>query len=200
MTSYPMTNSMWVTLLYCSARQSHQSCDQQRVSGTALLICQAVSLIMSHPITNRKWVTDLLYFITRQSNQSFLTHPMTNREWVPLLYFFAKQSHQPCLIPWATVCEWHSFISLPVPSNSQQEVSGTTLFHCQAASLIVPHALTNSLWVTLLHFFSLINHVSYDQQSVCDTAFFLAHYFTQATIHLNQQIVSVMKFSINKLH
>ena len=76
-----MTNSGWVTVLYVfAARQSHQSClipwstgsewycfislpgsllnhvsshDQQPVSNTASFLCQAVSLIMSHPMTNR---------------------------------------------------------------------------------------------------------------------------------------------------
>ena len=31
--------------------------DQQEVSDTALFLCQAVSSIVSHPMTNRKWVT-----------------------------------------------------------------------------------------------------------------------------------------------
>ena len=109
-----LTNSMWVTQLNFFTRHSHQSClipwptgcewhcfislpgslinhvsshDQQPVSDTALFLCQAVSSIMFHSMTNSLWVT--------------------------LLYFLARQSHQSCFIPWPTVCEWHCFISLP---------------------------------------------------------------------------------------
>ena len=130
--SHPMTNSQWVTLLYFFAMQSHQShlipwptasewhCfislpvslinhtsshDQQAVSGTALCLCQAPS-VMSHPITNRQWVT--------------------------LLTFFARLSHQSCLILWPTASEWHQrFISLRgclinhVSSHDKQAVSDT---------------------------------------------------------------------------
>ena len=160
---------MWVTLLYFFAWQSHQSCfipwptgcewhccislpgsfinyvssnDQQDVSYIAVFICQAISSIMSHPMTNRKWVT--------------------------LLYFFARQSHQSCFIPWPTGCEWHCCISLlgslinHVSSHDQQYVSDTALFLCHAVSSIMSHPMANSLWVAL--FISLpcglINHVS----------------------------------------
>ena len=93
----PMTNSQWVILLCFFTRQSHKSylgiplptdsewhCfislpgtslinyvsfhDQQAVSGTALFLCQAVSSIMSHPMTNRQWVTLLYFWFTRQSH------------------------------------------------------------------------------------------------------------------------------------
>ena len=162
--SHPMTNSMWVTLLYFFARQSHQSCligsewhcsmtlpgslinhisshDQQYVSDTALSPCQADSSI-SLPMINREWVT----------------------LW--LLYFFARQSHQSCLIPWPTACEWHCFISLPgslinhVSSYDQQEVSDIALFPCQGVSSVMSHHMTNSLWVTLLYFFARQSHQS----------------------------------------
>ena len=136
---------------YLFARQSHQSCfipwptgcewhcfsslpgnlinhgsshDQQEVSGTALFLCQAVSSIMFHLMTNRKWVA-LLYFFARWSHQSCLIqwptgsewtglflchavssimfHPMTNRKWVTLVYFFPWQCWlQSCLISWPT--------------------------------------------------------------------------------------------------
>ena len=157
-----MTNSMWVTLLYFLARQTHPShfpwstgsewhCDyfislpdslinhvsshdQQLVSGTALFPCQAVSSIMSHPMTNRKWVT--------------------------LLYFLARESHQSCLITWPTVCEWHFFISLQgslinhVSSHDQQDVSDTATFRCQVVSSIMSHRE----WVTLLYFYASQSH------------------------------------------
>ena len=131
MSLHPMTNRKWVTLHYFFARQSHHSSfiqwptesewhcfislpgslinhvsshDQQYVSDTALFLCQAVLSIMSCPMTNRQWVTQL-YFFARQSH--IMSHPMT----------------QP------TVCEWHCFISLPgglinhVSSHDQQQVS-----------------------------------------------------------------------------
>ena len=85
--------------------------NQQYVSGTAsVFLCQAVSSIMSCPITNRKWVTVLNYFC--QAVSSITSHPITNSMWVTLLYFFARQSCQPCLIPQLTGSEWHCFISL----------------------------------------------------------------------------------------
>ena len=130
--SHPMTNSMWVTLLY--------------------FLCQAVSLlIIFHPMTNSEWAA-LHYFFARHSHQ-LPCHPMTNSMWVILLYFFcwqavsshplinsmwetllhffARQSHQPCLIPWLTECERHCFISLPgslinlVSFHDQQDVRDT---------------------------------------------------------------------------
>ena len=158
-----MTNSQWVTLLCCFARQSHQSCfilwpiasewhcfssllcslinhvipwptecewncfislphslinhvsshDQQNVSDMALCLCQAVSSIMSHPMTNSMWVT--------------------------MLYFSARHSCWSCLIPWPTVSEWQGLISLPgsliyhvMTSLDQQLVSETPLCLCQA--------------------------------------------------------------------
>ena len=68
--------------------------DQQYVSDkAALFICQAVSSIMSHPMTNSMWVTPV--------------------------YLVAKQSHQSSLIPWPIACEWHCFISFP-PRQSDQ--------------------------------------------------------------------------------
>ena len=160
-------NSMWVTLLYFFARQSHQSyfipwptecewhCfisltgslinhvsshDQQYVSVTALFLCQTVSSIMFHP--------------------------MTNREWVTLLYFFPRQLHQSCFIPWPTGSEWHCFISLPgclinhVSSHDQQGVSNNAWFLYQAVSSIMFHPMTNSMWVTLLYFFARQSHQS----------------------------------------
>ena len=119
--SHSIINRQWVTQLYSFARQSHQSCliswptgsewhcfislpgghsnhvlfdhDQQQVSDSAAFLCQAVSSIISHPMTNRRCVT--------------------------LFYFFARQSHQWCLIPgWPTVGEWYCFVSLSHQSES----------------------------------------------------------------------------------
>ena len=215
---WAMTNSMWVMLLsYLFAKQSHQSClilwptesewhsyisscqtvssiagvschDQQKVSDTALFLCQAVSSIMSHPVINREWVMALLYFFARQSHQSCVLQwptecewhcfnslpgslikwimypPMANSMCVTLLCFFARQSHQSCLILWPTESEWHSYISLlgslinHASSYDQQEVSVTPTFLCQAISSIVSHPMTNRQWVTLLYFFARQPH------------------------------------------
>ena len=231
-----MTNRMWVRLLYFFARHSHQSClipwptasewdcftslpgtlinhvsshDQQDVSEIALFLCQALSSIMSHP--------------------------MTNREWVRLLYVFARHSHQSCLIPWPTVCEWHCFISLPgtlinhVSFYDQQGVSDTALLLCQALSSIMSHPMTNRKWVTLLYFFArhshqsclipwptgsewhcfnslpgtLINHVSFhDQQAVSDTALFLCQAFSSIMSHpmTNRQWVTLLYSFAKSFH
>ena len=206
---HPMTNREWVTLLYFFARQSHQSCflpwptvcewhcfislpgslinhvsshDQQPVSDTTLFLCQAVSSIMFHP--------------------------MTNREWVTLLYFFARQSHQSCFIPWPTVCEWHCFISLPgslinhVSSHDQQPVSDTTLFLCQAVSSIMFHPLMNREWVTLLYFFARQPHQSCFQQEVSVTALFLCQAVSSIMFHplTNRKWVSLLYFFARQSH
>ena len=189
MSLYPMTNRQWVAHCFVSLPGSlinHVSShDQQGVSDTAFFLCQAVSSIMSHP--------------------------MTNSEWVTLLYFFARQSHQSCLIPWLTVCEWHCFISLPgslinhVSSHDQQRVSDT-LFLCQAVSSIMSHPMTNRLWVTLLYFFvpgSLINHVtSHDQQEVSDTALFLCQEVSSILSHpmTNSEWVTLLYFFARQSH
>ena len=62
-----MTDREWVTLHCFFARQSQinyiSSHDQQQVSDTILLLCQAVlSVTMSHHMTNRMWAQTLLYF------------------------------------------------------------------------------------------------------------------------------------------
>ena len=147
---HPMTNSMWVTLLYflASSITNHVSShDQQGVSDTALFLFQEVSSIMFHPMTDSLWVTLLSFLVTVST---IIFHTITNREWVTLFCFFARQSHylmtnslwvallhsflrksyQWCLIPWPTGCEWHCFISLPG--------SLTSIMYC---------SMTNRLWV-----------------------------------------------------
>ena len=181
--SHPMTNRMWVTLLYCSLINHFSSHDQQDVSDTPLLQSHwsclipwptgskwhcliAVSSIVSHPMTNSMWVT-LLH------DCSLMSHAVPNSEWVTLLYCSLinhvssrdqqdvsdtalLQSRQSCLMPWPTACEWHCFI---------------------AVSSIMSHPMTNShMWVTLLYC-SLINHVSsHDQQRVSDTLLLQSHH------------------------
>ena len=148
--------------------------DQQAVSDTTLYLCQVVSSIMSHPMTNRQWVT-LLYFFARQSHQWCPISWPTVSEWhffISLLgnlinhvslhdqqavsdtaLLFARwQSHQLCLIPWPTGSEWHCFISLlgsltttPHPMANREWVT--------LPFIIMSHSMTNREWVTLLYFF-----------------------------------------------
>ena len=133
-----MANSLWATLLHFFARQSHQSCyipwptackwhcficlqgilinhislwhDDQRVSDTASFVCQVISSIMLHPMTNSLWVT-WLHLFAWHSHQPCLIPWPTGCEWVS---FVSRQwSHQSCCISWPTACEWHCFICLP---------------------------------------------------------------------------------------
>ena len=153
------------------------------MSETALFLCQRLSSIMSHL--------------------------MTNSMWVRLLYLFARQSHQSCLIPQPIASEWDCLIYLPdslinhVSSHGQQYVSETPLFIGQTLSSIMSYPMTNSKWVRLLYLFArhshqscfiswqtgsewgcfislpgLINHAStHDQQGVSETALFLCQAF-----------------------
>ena len=172
--SNPMTNSLWVILLCFFARQSHQShlipLPTESEHDTVLFPCLAVSLTMSHPVTNRESVT-LLYSLT------------------------TRQSHQSCLILCPTESEWHCLTSLPsslinhFSSHDQQGVSDTALFLCQAVPSIMSHPMTNRQWVTLLCFsFQVvpltINYVSsHDQQPVSDTALFLCQAVSSVMSH-----------------
>ena len=129
----------WTSMLYLFARQSHINHmsyhDQQAVSDTALCHYQTVSSIMSHPMTHREWVT-LLYFFAQQSHINHISSH--DQQGVSDTVIPFPQSHQSCLIPWWTGCEWHCFISLPgslinhVSSHDQQYASDTSLFLCQA--------------------------------------------------------------------
>ena len=167
-----MTNRMWVTLLYLFARQSHQSClipwpVEQYVRDTGLLLCQAASsMISSHDQQDVGDTVQALCLCQAASSIMSEPHPITSREWVILLYLFARLSHElACLIPWPTASEWHCFICLcslinHVSSHDPQYVSNTTLFLCQAVSLIMSHPMTNSKWVTLLYIFARQSHES----------------------------------------
>ena len=154
---HPMTNRESVTPLYFFASQSDpndvSSHDQpwQFVSDIVLFICQTVLshkqvvsdtalflqvsnttlffASLSHPMTNRKWVTLLLYFCARQS------HPMTNlnRQSVTVHYFFARQSQShSCLIPCTLDSKWVILL----------------YFFAQPS-----HPMTKSMWVTVQAWF-----------------------------------------------
>ena len=105
----------------------------------ATVVCfLGVSSIVSHPMTNSKWVSTVLCFCAKQSHYLCLTSHDHCSQWVTPVHFFARQSHQSCL-PCPTVCECQ-WISLPgslinhVSSHDQQQVSDIALCVCQAAS------------------------------------------------------------------
>ena len=250
--SHPMTNRMWVTLLYFFAWQSHQSClipwptgcewlcftplpgnltnhDQQLVSNiqVALFLCQTVSSLITHPMNHRKWVTWLHFF-----SRHLINHVSSYDQQIvsDTAVFLCLCQAVSCLILWSTVCEWCCFIpSLPgsvinhVSSHHQQLVSDTTLFLCQAVSSIISHPMTNREWVTQAshwsclipsptgsewHCFislpgSLINHVSsHNQQLVSDIALFLCQTVSSIMFHpmANSKWVTLLYFFARQSH
>ena len=171
-TSYPMINSMWVTLTFISAIQSHHisSHDQQQVSDTDIYFCHSVSshlipwptasewhwhlflsfsLITSHPMTNSLWVT--LTFISAIQSHHISSHDQQEVSDTDIYFCHSISSH---LIPWPTVCEWHQHLFLPF-------------------SLIISHPMMNSLWVTPTFISAMLSHHTslHNQQHVSVTAF-----------------------------
>ena len=86
-TSFPMTNSLWVTL-HILQRQSHQSFsyDQQFVCDIPHFL--KGSLMACFPITNRKWVT--LHILWKAISSYLFVQP-TESEWQCTLY--ERQPH-----------------------------------------------------------------------------------------------------------
>ena len=153
---------------------------KQYVSDIALFLCWADSLIDHALSHNQQYVSNTALFFC-WAVSSIMSHLMINSMLVTVFLFFARQSDQSCLIPWPTECEWHCFVSLPgsliyhASSHGQQGVSDSTLFLfqtvssitscpnrqwvtlcilCQTISLIVPHTMINSMYVTELYFFA----------------------------------------------
>ena len=174
---------MWATQHVFSARH------QQYVSDTTLFLCQAVSLIMSHP-----WA-------------------MTNSMWVTLLYL-PSLSHQSCLILWPTESEWHSYISscqtvssiAGVSCHDQQQVSDTALFLCQAVLSIMSHPVINREWVmALLYFFARQSHQSCVLQwpTECEWHYFISCQAFSSIMYLpitNRKWVTLLYFFARQSH
>ena len=168
--SHPMTNRKWaVTLVYLFARQSHQSClflwpesewhwfislpgslslinhlspyDQQSVSGTGLFLCQAVSSIISHPMTNS--VGEWHWFISLPGS---------------LINHLSSYDQQNVSDTGLFLCQAVSFNHLS--THDQQHVSDTGLFLCQAASLIISHPMATGSEQWLVYFFARQSHQS----------------------------------------
>ena len=172
--SHPMTNSMWVTLLNSFAGPSHQSC-----------------LIPTGWPPGCKWHCCLIFL-----PDCLINHFSSHDQQDVRHYFISLPSHQLCLIPWLTGCEWDclpdQFIN-HVSFYDWQGVSDTALSFV-AVSSIMFHPMTNRGWVTLLYFFASQSHQScvfYHQQDVCNIAFSCC---PPASPSHNQQVVSLMKF------
>ena len=189
-TSFPMTNSMWVTALhilwgslitsflwptvcewhctFCQRQSDHIfSYDQQGVSDIAHFVRS--SFITSFLMTNRKWV--IAHFV----KGSLITFPMINRLWVTLHILLKAISSD--LFPWPLASERHCTFcerqSHHILSYDQQEVND--IAHFMKGHLITSFPMTNSLWVTF-HIFCwkvVSSHFSYDQQLVSDIAHFV---------------------------
>ncbi len=162
-----MTNSLWVTLLCFFTLQSHciSSYDQQYVSDTAFFLHPAVSLHFILWPAAGEWHYIFVFNMQSHCISSYDQQQVSDTAFL----FFTMQSH------------WTS-------CHDQQRVSDTL-----PCSLIGPHPVTNSKWVTHYHavlldfipwptacewhcFFSITmkSHCisSHDQQNVGDTAFF----------------------------
>ena len=159
--------------------------NQQVVSETPLCLCQAVSSIMSHPMTNRWWVTcftsfsgSLINHVSSHEKQcvsdtasflweaasSILTNHITSHDQQGVsdtALFLGRLSHQSCLIQ--------------VVSTSD-----TDLFSRQShQSYLIPWP-TGCEWHCFIFLQgSLINHALFhDQQVVSGTALFFLHHLT----------------------
>ena len=191
-TSFPMTNSEWVTLhILWKAVWSHlflwpTGCEWHCTSFYE----RQSDCIFSH---DQQQVSDIAHFVEGSLITSF---PMTNSMWVTLdILWKAVSSH---LYLWPTVCEWHwTFCerqSHHIFSHDQQQVSD--IAHFVKGSLITSFPMTNSLRVTLHILWKAVwshlfpwptaskwhctfcerqsHHIfSYDQQQVSDIAHFV---------------------------
>ena len=163
--SHHMTNSGWVIAQFLHRNFSYYVSTASEWHCFTSLPGSLINHVSSH---DQQSVSDTALLLSNQAVSSIMSCPMTNREWVTLLYLFARQSYQSCLIPWPTGGEWHCFISLPgslinhISSHDWQRVSSTALFLSEAVLSIMSHPMTNSLWVTHLYFLtgSLNNYVS----------------------------------------
>ncbi len=192
-TSFLMTNSMWVTLhilwkvvsshlclspigggWHCTFHEMQSnlifSYHQQRVSDIAHFV--KGSLITSVPMYDQQYVSDIAHFVKGSPITSF---PMpTNSKWVTLhILWKAVWSH---LFIWPTASEQHSTFCERQSdhiSYDQQFVSDIACFVVKG-SLITSFSMTNSLWVTLQVLWQAVSlHLSYDQQFVSDIAHFV---------------------------
>ena len=145
-TSFPMTNSQWVTLhILWKAVWSHLFL-WPTASEWHCTFCERQSdHIFSY---DQQQVSNIVHFMRDSLITSF---SMTNSKWVTVKIFLkAVSSH---LFLWPPVCEWHCTFckrqSHHIFSYVQQQVSNVANFvkDCLIASCLI----TNSLWETPLH-------------------------------------------------
>ena len=184
--------------------------DQQGVSDIALFFCHQSCLIPWPTASERPSA-----FFVCQAVSSIISHPMTNIMWVTLLYFFARQSHQSCIIPCPTGSEWHCFISESLPgslinhvlaSHDQQGVSDIVLFFCQTFSSVMSQSMTNRRWGTTLFLCqavsSIISHPMTNRMWVDNAALFLCQAVSSIMFHTmtNSMWVMLLYFSARQSH
>ena len=159
-TSFPITNRMWVTLhtlwklvlshpflwptvcewncSFCVCQSHHiVPYDQQLVSDIRHFV--KVTLVISFPMTNSLWVT--LHILWKAVITSFL---LATRECVTL-HILWKAIITSFL--WPIVCEWYcTFCERQSHSYDQQPVSDIAILW-----KAISFPMTNSLWVMVLH-------------------------------------------------
>ena len=183
-TSFPMTNSLWVILhilwkavshifvwptvcewhcTFCE-RQSHHifRYDQQQVSNVAHFV--KGNLITSFPMTNRLWVT--LHILWKAVTSHILVWP-TACEW-HCTFLWKGVSSYLFLLP--TACEWHCTFcerqSHHIFCYDQQGVSD--ILHLVKGSLITSFGMPNRLWVTLHILWKVVTSEILLSPTVCE--------------------------------
>ena len=139
-TSFPMTDSEWVTLQIYSCHIF--SYDQQQVSDIAHFV--KVNFITSFPMTNRKWVT--LYVLWKAGSSHLFPWPIACEQ-----HYILQKAFWPHLFLQPTGSEWHwAFCerqSHHIFSYDWQLVSD--IAHVVKGSLIHIFPTINSQWVIL---------------------------------------------------
>ena len=173
-------------LLPGSLINSVSSYDQQDVSDIALFVCQAVSSIMSHPMTcwtvcEGHWfitlpgslINDLIPWPTgcgwhcsgfMSLPGSLINHvspwPTWVCEWCWFIAFNTRQSDQSCLVPWPTGCKWHR--QFHQSCLSLIPLPAGSEWHCfiRLPGSLINHisSTANRVWVILLYLFARLSH------------------------------------------
>ena len=149
----PTTNRKWVALLYCCARQSHQSWPIPWPTGSEWHCFKSLSHQSCHipQPTGSEW--HCLFLCQAVSSQSCLISQPTVCMW----HCFISLSYQSHLIPWPTGSEWYYLLSFPGGFVNYVSLPTACEWHC---SIALPS--------------SLINHdSSHDQQYVSGIPLFL---------------------------
>ena len=166
-TSFPMTNSGWVTLhILWKAVSSHLSLWPTGGEWHCIFCERQSHHIFSY---DQQWVSDIAHFVKGSLITSF---PKTNSVWVTLHILWKAVSLHPFL--WPTVCEWHfvkGSLITSFPMTNSQWVKLHILWKAASSYLF--------LWPTAgewhCTFCARQSHhiISYDQQRVSDIAHFV---------------------------